>query len=89
MLRLYVGVGLIIISLQLTILFGLGAKPQVISALANLENIADVNGQALLIGSIGLLILFCLKKINKIIPSSIIALVIGSILSYLFSLNKI
>ena len=52
------GVGLIIISLQLTILFGLGAKPQVISALANLENIADVNGQALLIGSIGLLILF-------------------------------
>lgn len=79
------GVGLIIISLQLTILFGLGAKPQVISALANLENIADVNGQALLIGSIGLLILFFVsKKINKIIPSSIIALVVGSILSYLF-----
>ena len=65
------GVGLIIISLQLTILFGLGAKPQVISALANLENIADVNGQALLIGSIGLLILFFVsKKINLITTKS-------------------
>jgi sulfate permease, SulP family len=79
------GVGLIIISLQLTILFGLGAKPQVISALANLQNISNVNGQALLIGSFGLLILFFIpKKISKIIPSTIIALIIGSILSYLF-----
>jgi SulP family sulfate permease len=79
------GVGLIIISLQLTILFGLGAKPQVLSALANLQNISNVNGQALLIGSFGLLILFLIpRKINKIIPSSIIALLLGSILSYLF-----
>jgi SulP family sulfate permease len=79
------GVGFIIIALQLTILFGLGAKPEVISALTNLQNIANVNGQALLIGSVGLLILFFVsKKINKIIPSSIIALVIGSILSYFF-----
>jgi SulP family sulfate permease len=79
------GVGLIIISLQLTILFGLGAKPQVISALANLQNISNVNGQALFIGSFGLLILFFIpKKINKIIPSSIIVLFLGSLLSYLF-----
>ena len=79
------GVGLIIISLQLTILFGLGAKPQVISALANLQNISNVNGQSLLIGSFGLLILFFVpKRINKIIPSTIIALIVGSILSYLF-----
>ena len=79
------GVGLIIISLQLTILFGLGAKPQVITALANLQNISNVNGQALLVGSFGLLILFFIpRKINKIVPSSIVALIVGSILSYLF-----
>jgi SulP family sulfate permease len=79
------GVGLIIISLQLTVLFGLGSKSQVISALANLQNISNVNGQALLIGSIGLFILFFIpKKIAKIAPGSIIALVFGSILSYLF-----
>jgi SulP family sulfate permease len=36
-------------------------------------------------GSFGLLILFLIpRKINKIIPSSIIALLLGSILSYLF-----
>ncbi len=56
------GVGLIIISLQLTILFGLGAKPQVITALANLQNISNVNGQALLVGSFGLLILFLFQE---------------------------
>ena len=56
-----------------------------ISALVNLQNISNVNGQALLIGSFGLLILFFIpKKINKIIPSSIIVLLLGSLLSYLF-----
>ena len=79
------GVGLIIISLQLTILFGLGAKSQVVGALANLQNISNVNGQALLVGCFGLLILFFApKRVTKIIPASIIALVFGSVLSYIF-----
>ena len=77
------GVGVIIIILQINPLLGHSAMPSTVSTILNLHTgILTLNRHALFIGLVTLaIVLFTPKKINKIVPSQIIALVFCTWLS--------
>lgn len=77
------GVGVIIIILQINPLLGHSAMPSTVSTILNLHTgILTLNRHALFIGLVTLaIVLFTPKRINKIIPSQIIALVFCTWLS--------
>lgn len=83
------GVGVIIIILQLNPLMGHKTLSSTLDTLINMHNsILNVNPDALLIGVITLLIVFGIpKKINKIIPSQILALILATFISIKMGLN--
>ncbi len=83
------GIGMIIILLQLNIALGLDADSSVIKALAHLpQSIISLNPYALFLTAATLAILYFLpKKITNIIPSPLIALVLLSVVAYLFHLD--
>jgi len=79
------GIGIIIISLQLPVLFGLGNETSVILSLTKLKNIYNSNFQSLILSLFCLLTLFFIpSKISKIIPPPIIVLFFGTIISFIF-----
>ena len=79
------GIGIIIITLQIPVFFGLGSESSVINSILSLKNILNLNSQSFFIGTISLIGLFLLpSKFLKIIPNSIIVLLIGTIFSILF-----
>ena len=79
------GIGLIIIFLQLPVLLGLGNEATVILSLAKLTNFFSFNKEAWIIGSLCLLGLFLIpSKINKIIPTPIIILFLGTLTAFFF-----
>ena len=83
------GIGLIIISLQIPVLLGLGSEGSVISSLSKLQNISNYNADALVIGLIGLLIvIFFPKKIDHFIPRPVIALIFGTFLTSIYFANQ-
>ncbi len=83
------GVGIIIIILQLNPLMGHKSLSSTFDTIINIHNSFNTaNIDALLIGGLTLLLVFGIpKKINKIIPSQILALVICTFLSIKIGLN--
>ena len=83
------GIGLIIISLQIPVLFGLGSQGNVIASLSVLQDISNFNIDSLIVGLIGLtVVIFFPKKIDLFIPRPVIALVIGTILASFYFINQ-
>ena len=79
------GIGLIIISLQLPVIFGLGNANSVTLSFLKFQNIYNYNIQSIILGFICLILLFITpSKISKIIPTPIIVLVFGTILSLIY-----
>lgn len=83
------GIGFIIIILQAGPLLGLSSSGSTYECLKTLvKTLPDTNLHALLAGIMTLLIVFFTpKKISKIIPSALIALVIVTVISILFKFN--
>ena len=77
------GVGVIIIIMQLNPLLGLPSCSNTIESLENVvKSFATLNIQALMIGALALLIVFCFpKKWNKYVPSQILALILCTFIS--------
>ena len=83
------GIGVIIICLQLPVIFGLGNESSVVKSLIKLQTFNNLNFQSFVLGLVCLIGLFFMPiKISKIIPSPIIVLIIGTILSFLFLYNQ-
>lgn len=83
------GIGIILIILQINLLFGLDAKPNTIESIHYLvTHMGNINHHALFLGILTLLILFFTpKKISKILPSQVIALVLCTFISIKMGLN--
>lgn len=83
------GVGFIIIILQLNPLLGHKSFSSTVDTIINLNNsLCSINYDALIIGCLTLLIVFCIpKRLNKIIPSQILALIICTFISIKMGLN--
>ena len=78
------GIGIIIISLQLPVLLGLGSEPSVILSLNKLQNFYNFNSQSLILCLLCLIALFFIpSKISKIVPPPIIILFFGTIISFI------
>jgi len=83
------GIGVIIISLQIPVLLGLGSEGSVILSLSKLNNISDFSIDSLIVGLIGLIIvIFFPKKIERFIPRPVIALLVGSLLASIYFINQ-
>ena len=83
------GIGVIIILLQITPFFGIEFSGSPIEHIFYfIKNIDKINPHALILSAITLAIVFFTpKKISEKIPSSLLALVIGTIISVVFKLN--
>ena len=83
------GVGVIIIIMQLNPLLGLPSCSNTIESLENVvKSFAALNIQALMIGALALLVVFCFpKKWNKYVPSQILALILCTFISIKMGLN--
>lgn len=83
------GVGIIIIILQINPLIGHPTLSSTIESIQNLFiNLHSINYEALILGVLTLLIVFLMpKSINKVIPSTVIALVICTFVSVKFGFN--
>lgn len=84
------GIGVIIIALQLSPLLGHDAAASVLSSLQLLpQHLETANPTALLLGGVTLLIVFfCPAALGRILPSPLIALVVGTIIYLLFFQNE-
>lgn len=77
------GVGLIIIILQIFPFVGLDSAKSTIKVMTDLPRLfADFNWQAMVLGAMTVLIYYVFPKINKTIPSALVALIAVSIFSY-------
>lgn len=83
------GVGILIIILQLNPLLGFKTLASPIETFINIvKNFGNINNEALYLGLLTLIIVFFIpKKINRYVPSQIIALIICTILSVKFGMN--
>ena len=83
------GVGIIIIILQLNPLIGHATLSNTVDSIQKFFiNIHSINNEAFLLGILTLLIVFFIpKKINKIIPSTVIALIICTFVSVKLGLD--
>ena len=83
------GIGVIIISLQIPVLLGLGSEGSVLSSLLKLQNIYNFNLDSLVVGLIGLIIIvYFPKKIDLFMPRPVIALIVGTILTSYYFINQ-
>lgn len=77
------GVGLIIIILQIFPFVGLDSAKSTIKVMSDLPRLfSDFNWQALVLGAMTVLIYYVFPKINKTIPSALVALIAVSVFSY-------
>lgn len=84
------GIGCIIIIIQFGPILGHQLQGKIFDILQNLMIINHINNDSLIIGMIGLFILLIYpKRFNKFIPSPLICLFIGILLSYYFFTNAI
>lgn len=83
------GIGIILIILQINLLLGIDAKSNTIESIHYLvTHLGEFNHDALFIGLITLLIVFLTpKKINKIVPSQVVALIACTLISIKMGLN--
>ncbi len=83
------GIGIIIISLQIPVILGLGSEGTVTSSLLKLQNIFDFKIDSLIVGLIGLfVVIFFPKKIDLYCPRPLIALFLGTLLTSLYFTNQ-
>lgn len=77
------GVGLIIIILQIFPFVGLDSAKSTLKVMADLPRLfSDLNWQALALGGMTVVIYYLFPKINKTIPSPLVALIVVSIFAY-------
>lgn len=77
------GVGLIIIILQIFPFVGLDSAKSTLKVMADLPRLfSDFNWQALALGAMTVAIYYLFPKINKTIPSPLVALIVVSIFAY-------
>ncbi|MCR9228473.1 MAG: SulP family inorganic anion transporter [Flavobacteriaceae bacterium] len=77
------GVGLIIIILQIFPFVGLDSAKSTIKVMSDLPRLfSEFNWQALVLGAMTVIIYYVFPKINKTIPSALVALIAVSIFSY-------
>lgn len=77
------GVGLIIIILQIFPFVGLDSAKSTLKVMADLPRLfSDFNWQALALGAMTVAIYYLFPKINKSIPSPLVALIVVSIFAY-------
>ena len=82
------GVGLIIIFFQLFPLFGLNSPKSTLSVLQELPKIfTEFNLAALGIGIFTIAMYYFFPKISKTVPSTLVALITGTLLSYFLKLD--
>ena len=83
------GIGTIIILLQLNAILGIEFSGTPVEGFINaVRSISDVNLQAFLLAVVTLLIVFLTpKKVAKILPPALLALVVGTIISVVFNFN--
>ncbi len=83
------GVGVIIIILQLNPFLGVDSQPSIVLTLINLfDSIQHINYDALIVASLTLLIMFLTpKKITKVVPPALIALIAITYFSYYMQFN--
>ena len=83
------GVGIIIIILQINPLLGHAAMSNTIESIEyTFLNLASINYDALLIGVLTLAIVFGIpKRINKVFPSTVLALIVCTLISMKLGLN--
>ncbi|MFT7879784.1 MAG: SulP family inorganic anion transporter [Sulfurimonas sp.] len=83
------GIGMIIILLQINVALGSEAQSSIIKAITDIPHaIAAINPQALLLTFATLAIIYLVpKKITSKLPSPLIALVLLSVVAYLFHLD--
>jgi len=77
------GVGLIIIILQIFPFVGLDSAKSTVKVMSDLPRLfSDFNWQAMALGAMTVIIYYVFPKINKTIPSALVALIAVSIFSY-------
>jgi len=81
------GVGLIIIILQIFPFVGLDSAKSTIKVMSDLPRLTEFNWQAMVLGAMTVLIYYVFPKINKTIPSALVALIAVSIFSYFINWN--
>ncbi len=82
------GIGVIIIVFQIFPILGLVSPIKIIDVFIELPNTFSSNNYvSLLLALSSILIIYLLPKITKIIPSTLIALILLSLISFLFSLD--
>lgn len=81
------GIGIMIISLQIFPLFGHASPHGFLNIMTNIGDcIANLNGQALLLGAITIAIVYGFPKITNKVPSILVALVAGTLVSVSFDM---
>ena len=82
------GVGFILIILQLNVLIGIDSSASPLSSLRKLiYNFSEIDTSSLILGGLTLLIVFFIpKKINRIFPSQIIALLVCTYISIKYTM---
>lgn len=82
------GIGIIIILLQLFPMLGLSSPSTTIDVILNLPDaILNVNFSSVLLTAITILIIYLVPKLTQVIPSTLIALVVVSLISLLFKFD--
>ncbi|MDP3442547.1 MAG: SulP family inorganic anion transporter, partial [Ignavibacteria bacterium] len=82
------GVGLIIILLQIYPFVGISSPSSTIGVVTDfIRLLSDFNLAAIVIGGLTVLIFYLFPKINKAIPSALVALVTASLVTYFFKLD--
>lgn len=83
------GVGFILIIMQINPLIGHPVEANTITSIQSvITHLNSVNYQALLLGMLTLLIVFMVpKRINKFIPSQVIALILCTLISVVYNFN--
>lgn len=82
------GIGIIIISVQLFPLMGHNSPKGFLNIMSNIdEPLMNLNLQALFLGALTIAIIYLLPKITTKIPSILVALIAGTIVSVAFSMN--
>lgn len=82
------GIGVIIISVQLFPLLGHASPKGFLNIMSNISDpIANLNGQALLLGAITIAIVYGFPKITKKVPSILVALIAGTLVSVSFDMD--
>lgn len=82
------GVGLIIILFQLFPFFGISSPKSTVNVLLNIPDIfTEANVAAIGIGFLTIIVYYVFPKITKAVPSTLVALLVATVVAYLFKID--